>query len=247
MNSTNNDNGESLISHLEALRQTLLRCVISLAVMLIPMLFAAPKCLNYFIKLIIGDNNVVLNYFSPAEVFLIQIKMAFVLDLIICFPYIAKQLWNFFVPALYEHERKFIRSIVFTSSFLFVFGVTFCLFLILPLIIRFGMSFATSDIQAVFGISNVINLSLWLAVSFGLMFQFPLVTYSLIRSGILSYETISSQRPFVVVGILVLAAVLTPPDIVSQLMLFTPTYLLFELGLLFSKLKGNKENENNVE
>lgn len=241
---TDKDNDENLISHLEALRGTLLKCISALGIILIPMFFAAPKCLEYFIKLIIGNNNVVLNYFSPAEVFLIQIKMAFVLDLIVCFPYIAKQFWNFFAPALYEHEKKFISSIVIASGTLFVFGVTFCLFFILPLIIKFGMSFATSDIQAVFGISNVINLSLWLAVAFGLMFQFPLITYSLIKTGMISYKTISDKRPYVVVGILLLSAILTPPDIVSQIMLFLPTYALFEIGLLFSRFKKGKENES---
>lgn len=163
--------------------------------------------------------------------------MAVIIDLVICFPYMAKKIWDFILPALYDNEKKFIKSIVLISSTLFVCGVLFCLFLILPLIINFGMSFATGQIQAVFGISNVINLSLWLAVVFGLMFQMPLVTHSLIKSGIVDYETIADKRPYVVVGLLILAAVLTPPDVVSQVMLFIPTYALFELGLLFSRGK----------
>ncbi|MCD7878915.1 MAG: twin-arginine translocase subunit TatC [Candidatus Gastranaerophilales bacterium] len=226
---------ESIISHINELRETLLRCIYALAIGIIPMLFAAPKVLDLFIKLLIKDSNVVLNYFSPTEVFLIQIKTAFVLDLIICFPYIAKQVWNFLVPALYEHEKKFISSIVLTSSILFIFGAGFCLCFILPLIIRFGLSFVTSNIQAVFGISNVINISLWLIIAFGLMFQFPLITYSLIKSEIVSYETVSDKRPYVAVGLLILAALLTPPDIVSQILLFIPTYLLFELGLFLAR------------
>lgn len=232
-----NDDNESLISHLEALRETLLKCFISLGVVLPFTFFLAPKVLDYLIKILIGTNKITFNYFSPTEVFILQIKMAVVIDLVICFPYIAKQLWNFILPALYDNERKFIKSIVFLSSGLFTCGVLFCLFFILPLIINFGMSFATADIQAVFGISNVINLSLWLGVVFGLMFQMPLITHSLIKSGVVNYETIADKRPYVVVGLLILAAVLTPPDVVSQVMLFVPTYALFELGLLFSKGK----------
>lgn len=232
------ENNESIISHIEALRDALIKSLTALGIILLPMLFLAPKVLDLFIKLIIRDSNVVLNYFSPAEVFIIQIKTAFILDLIVCFPYIAKQIWNFFVPALYEHEKKFIQSIVLTSTILFVLGVLFCLFFILPLVIKFGMSFATPEIKAVFGISSVINLSLLLILAFGLMFQFPLITHSLIKSGLVSYETVSDKRPYVVVIILILAGILTPPDIVSQLMLFIPTYLLFEIGLLFSKKKG---------
>ena len=132
---------------------------LEVGIYLIPMLFVAPKCLDVFIKLILKNNNIALNYFAPAEVFIIQIKFALIMDIIVCFPYIAKQVWNFFVSALYENEKKFIKSIVFTSSVLFILGAWFCLFVILPLIINLGMSFTTSNVQAVLGISNVVNNS----------------------------------------------------------------------------------------
>lgn len=228
------DNDESLILHLEALRSMLIKCFTALGIGLIPMFLAAPYIMQGLIKIMIGNNEVSLNYFSPMEVFILQIKIAVVLDLLVCFPYIARQVWNFVLPALYENERRFIKSIVLTSSILFITGVLFCIFVILPLIINFGISFTTSDIKAVFGISNIIGIALWLSVVFGLMFQFPLITYSLIRSGIASYEAVKSKRPYIFVGILIIAAVLTPPDIVSQLMLAVPTYLLFEIGLFFS-------------
>lgn len=236
-----NEDNESLIYHLEALRNTLIKCFVSVAVVLPFAFVAAPKALNYLIKILIGNNKITLNYFSPAEVFLLQIKIALVIDLIICFPYIAKKLWDFVLPALYEHEKKFIKSIVFVSSTLFAFGVLFCIFVLLPLIINFGVSFATSDIQAVFGISNVINLSLWMALIFGLMFQVPLITYMLIKWDIISYESVSNKRSYIIVILLIIAAILTPPDVVSQITLFLPTYLLFELGLLFSKKKKTKK------
>lgn len=229
------ENSESLISHLEALREAILKCLISLALVLPFAFFLAPKALNQLIKIIIGKNAITLNYFSPMEVFLIQIKTALVLSIIICFPYITKKLWNFILPALYENERAFIKYAVLTSSILFICGVIFCIFLILPFIIQFGMSFATSNMQAVFGISNIMNISLWLCVAFGLMFQMPLVTYWLIKSDIVSYEAISAGRRYVIVGILIISAILTPPDIISQVMLAIPTYALFELGLIFSR------------
>ena len=151
------DKDESLISHIEAFRKMLLKCLTCYALVLLPALFAAPKCLELFIKLIIRGHDIALNYFSPAEVFIIQIKLAMVIDLVICFPYIAKQIWEFCAPALYENEKKFIKSVVFTSSVLFILGALFCLFVILPLIINFGMSFATSEIKAVLGVSNIIR------------------------------------------------------------------------------------------
>lgn len=209
------DKDESIISHIEAFREMLIKCISCLGIFIIPILFVAPKCLNLLIKLLIRDNNIALNYFSPVEVFLLQIKLALVIDVILCFPYIARQVWKFFAPALYDHEKKFIKSIVFTSSTLFILGALFCLFVILPLIINFGMSFATQNIKAVLGISNVINLSLWLTLAFGLMFQLPLITYSLIKSGFVEYKTFENMRPYVIVTILIIAGILTPPDILS--------------------------------
>lgn len=229
------DKEESLISHIEALRNTLIKCLAAVGILLPFMFYFSPKVLQYLIKILVSDNKLTLNYFAPMEVFIIQIKLALLMAVIVAFPYIIRQLWEFILPALYEHERKFIRNSVFLSSLLFICGVVFCLFMILPLIIRFGMSFAGDNIQAMFGISNIINLALWLCFTFGLMFQVPLIVHLLIKWGILSYETVSSKRPYVVVILLVLAALLTPPDIISQILLFTPTYLLFELGLVFSK------------
>lgn len=208
------------------------------------MFFAAPCCIGWLIKIMIGDHSISLNYFSPLEVFILQIKTAVVLNLLICFPYIAKKVWDFVLPALHDNERKFIRSIVLASSLLFVTGTLFCIFFILPLIINFGISFMTADIKAVFGISNIITIALWLSVVFGLMFQFPLVTYSLIRSGIVSYQTVKNQRPYIFVAILIIAAVLTPPDVVSQMMLATPTYLLFEIGLYFSRNLRTQQSQD---
>ena len=154
----------------------------------------------------------------------------------------AKKIWNFLLPALYDKEKMFIKSIVFSSSILFIFGVLFCIFLILPQLINFGMSFATQNINAVFGISNIVTISLWLSVVFGFMFQFPLITYSLIKSEIVSYDVIANKRPYVVAMLLIIAAILTPPDVISQVMLFVPTYLLFEIGLFFSKNICKKNN-----
>lgn len=232
------DKEENLVSHLEALRSTLIKCFVALGIGIVPMFLAAPYCMNLLIKVMITDNDVALNYFSPMEVFILQIKMAVVLDLLLCFPYMARKVWEFLLPGLLENERCFVKSIVLSSSLLFITGVLFCLFFILPLVINFGISFATADIKAVFGISNIVSLALWLSVVFGIMFQFPLITFSLIRSGMVSYEKVQNKRPYIFVSILIVAAFLTPPDVVSQTMLAIPTYLLFEIGLYFSKDKG---------
>lgn len=238
MNEPANDT-QNLIIHLEELRHTLIRCFVALGIILPITLFWAPQLLDILIKHLIGNLPITLNFFSPMEIFILQLKTAVVLDILICFPYIAKQLWNFILPALYDNERRFIKSVVLSSSTLFIIGVTFCLYFILPLIIRFGASFTTTEIKAVLGISNIVSLSLQLSVMFGLMFQFPLITYSLLRFNIITYTSVKDKRPYVFTLILIISAILTPPDIVSQLMLTIPTYILFELGLYFSRNLSN--------
>lgn len=226
---------ENLISHLQALRKMLINCLTALGIGLVPMFMVAPYFMRALIRVMLGGNEITLNYFSPAEVFVLQIKTALVLDFVLCFPYIARQVWAFVLPALYENERKFVRLIAPFSGLLFAAGVLFCIFFILPLFINFGMSFETAEIKAVFGISNVLTTALLLSTVFGLMFQFPLMTWLLIRWDVVSYEAVSQKRPYVFVGILIMAALLTPPDIVSQLLLAVPTYLLFEAGLFLAK------------
>ena len=236
----NTDKDESLISHLEALRKVLIKCVIAIVIIFIPAFYLSPYCIDFLIKTIV-KGKITLNYFAPMEVFLIQLKISLVIDILICFPYLAKQIWSFIVPALYENEKKFIKSIVFVSSFLFIFGVTFCIIFILPFLINFGMSFSTQNITPLFGISNVIDLTLWMSLLFGCMFQIPLIVNMLIKWDIISYESVSSKRNYVIILLLIFAGLFTPPDIISQLMLFVPTYLLFECGLLFSKKKKEKK------
>lgn len=230
---------ESLTYHLEALRKVLIKSLIALALGFIPMYLLAPYAMDLLIKIMMTENNITLNFFSPMEVFILQIKTALLLDVLFCFPYMALQIWHFILPALYESERKFIKSIVFVSSMLFIIGVLFCLFLILPMVMRFSFSFITDNIRPTLGVNNVVSLALWLSLVFGVMFQFPLITCALIRSNIVSYQKIKSKRAYVFVGILILSGLLTPPDVVSQLLLTIPTYALFEIGLFFGKKKRN--------
>ena len=224
------------------MRRALLRSLVALAVGIVPLFLVSPYILDWFCTQITLQGGITLHYFSPMEVFLLQLKIAALLDCVLFSPYIAWNAWQFVLPALYEKEKRFIRSVVFLTSLLFIAGVAFCLVVCFPLIVEFGMSFAGSQLLPVFGVSNLVSLALWLSLAFGCMFQFPLVTYALIRGGIVSYETVCNKRPYVVVAILLVAALLTPPDIVSQLMLGCPTYLLFEAGLLFARRYRLKED-----
>ena len=228
--------GGNLLGHSEALRSVLIKCFTALAIGIVPMFLAVPYIIDMLIKVIMADNSLKLNFFSPLELFVLQIKTAILADIAVCFPYIAKQLWSFVAPALYAKERRFVKSVIWISSGLFVGGALFCLFAVLPMVIRFGMSFVTDNIQAVWGVGNIMSFSLTAALAFGIVFQFPIIAYALISGGVLNYETVKSKRCHVFVGILVISALLTPPDIVSQLLLAFPAYGLFEIGLFFGKL-----------
>ncbi len=231
------DEDQSLIAHLQALRQVLIKSFTALGLGLLPLFFLSPYVIEVLINVMFAGQKLTLNYFAPMEVFILQIKTALLLDVLLCFPYIAKQIWLFILPALYDNERRFIKSIVLISSTLFILGVLFCLFFILPLIIKFALSFTTANITPVLGISNVVSLALWLSFIFGICFQFPLITYALIANDIIDYVAVKGKRAYVFVGILIISGLLTPPDIVSQLMLTLPTYGLFEIGLYFGKVK----------
>ena len=225
----------SLVSHLEALRRALIRSLVALAIGIVPIFFASPYVLDWFCGQIALQGGVTLHYFSPMEVFLLQVKISALLDCVLFSPYIAWNAWQFVLPALYEKEKRLIRSVAVLTSLLFIAGVAFCLVVCFPLIVQFGMSFAGESLMPVFGISNLVSLALWLSLAFGCMFQFPLVTYALVRADVVSYETVCNKRPYVLVGILLLSALLTPPDIVSQLILGLPSYALFEAGLLAAR------------
>ena len=225
---------KTLVSHLEELRGTLLRSIVFLGICFIPLYFAAPFVLDqFFLNLDLGGRN--LHFFSPMEMFLLQLKVAFLLDSVVSSPFVAYNLWKFVIPGLYESERRFVRRMSFCTSVLFIGGVSFCLLVCFPMVVKFGLGFESDFVKPLLRASSIVDLSLCLSFAFGIMFQFPLLTFGLVKCGIVSYESVCRARPYVLVVVLLLAAIFTPPDVVSQLVLGIPTYLLFECGLLFAR------------
>lgn len=228
---SNNSQEQSFIEHLEALRSMLIKSIAAVVVLSPAGFYFAPKFIDFLIKISIPEGIAKLHYFSPMEVFVIQLKAGIILAFVLAFPYIISQIKTFVFPALYQHERKFFNWTIFLASLLFLAGCLFCIYLILPLIMNFSAAFATSNLEATLGLENFINLAGGMMLAFGLMFQFPLFVLAGVKFGLVSVETLKKSRPYIIVGILILAAIFTPPDIVSQLMLGVPTWLLFEAGL----------------
>ena len=240
----NNQQEQSFIEHLEALRSMLIKSIASVALLSPAGFYLAPKFINFLIKTSIPEGISKLHYFSPMEVFIIQLKAGIILAFVIAFPYIISQVKIFVFPALYEHERKFFNRTIFLATILFLSGNLFCIFLILPLIMNFSLAFATTNLEPTLGLANFINLAGAMMLAFGLMFQFPLIVLAGVKFGLIKVATLEKARPYIIVGILILAAIFTPPDVVSQLMLGVPTWLLFEAGLYCAKFLEKKSDES---
>ena len=239
------DDGNSLIGHLTALRKTLLRILVMTAVLCPLGYWAAPYVIRFLVRWCLPESAPVLHYFSPMEVFLVQLKLALVLALVAGYPWNIVQIWRFLKPALYRNEQGAFRIWAAGISVLFFSGAAFCIGLILPLLMKFSASFANAQVQPVIGLAAFLDLAGWLVLAFGIMFQAPVLVLIAVRFGIISADSLAAGRPYAVVGILILAALLTPPDIVSQLLLAVPTWLLFELGLLLARRAEKKYSKFN--
>ncbi len=231
---------ETLISHLEALRKTLLKCLIATAVCYPAGYWMVPEIVNLLIQWSFPESIGKLHYFSPLEVFWVKLKLGFILAIILAYPYNIFQLWKFLLPALYGHERRALGRWISLSSILFLSGTVFCITLVLPLLMDFAGSFTSPELQAMLGLENFLHLAGMMILAFGIMFQTPMLVLIAIRFNLVSRETLIRKRPYVMTAILIIAAILTPPDIVSQLLMAVPTWLLFELGLILSA--GSRTN-----
>ena len=226
---------EPLLSHLEALRAALLRSLAGVA-LLFPAGYAlAPAAVRALVRLCLPPEAGPLHYFGPMEAFWTQLRIAGALAIALAFPWCAWQLWRFLLPALRPAERAAARRAAAASTLLFVAGAAFCLFAILPLVMRFGAGFASEGLRPVIGLGAFAGLCGWMLLAFGLMFQAPLAAFALVRLGLVPAAALARARPYAIVAILAASAVLTPPDVASQVLLALPTWLLFELGLLLAR------------
>ena len=168
------------------------------------------------------------------EVFWTQLNLSLILALLLSYPWNIFQIWKFLLPALYKEEARALKIWLFSSSILFAGGVAFCIYFILPILMGFSGSFSTEGIKPIIGLQNFLSLAGWLMLAFGLMFQAPIVVLLAVRFGLTTSASLREKRPYAIVAILFFAALLTPPDVVSQILLAVPTWLLFELGLVFA-------------
>jgi sec-independent protein translocase protein TatC len=239
----------SLGDHLEELRTRLILALVGLAVGVIISFFFG----HYFVKLLMvpfetamkdTDFNGHIQAIAVAEPFMVYIKAVLVLAALITSPWLFYQLWAFISAGLYPHERRYVYKVIPFSVFLFVAGVLFFIFIIAPLTMKFFITFnlGVDNLEYNPQLSDYIDLILILALIFGLMFQIPLVIIFAERLGLVTLEALRKNRKYVLLGVFVAAAMVTPTaDMVTQTALAIPLYILYEGSVFYCGLRRRKE------
>ena len=228
------------VSHLVELRDRLIRSAIAVGVAFAVLAFwpgmgplydllAAPMTAH----LPQGTKLIATNVISPV---LVPLKITLMAAFLLVLPYVLYQVWAFVAPGLYSHEKKFVLPLVVSSTLLFFVGVAFCYFIVIPAMAKFIQAFAPTAITAAPDIEQYFGFVLTLFLVFGIAFEVPVAVVVLARIGLVSIEQLRAARGYFIVGAFIVAAVVTPPDVVSQLALAIPMCILYELGIVAAGL-----------
>ncbi len=237
MGSAETDNEQSLIGHLVELRSRLLRAVVAVLLIFLALLPFANRIYTLLseplrAKLPAGTQMVAIDVASP---FLTPIKLALFVALLLAMPVVLYQLWAFVAPGLYRHEQRLARPLLASAVLLFYVGCAFAYFLVLPTVFGFLTGVAPEGVAMMTDISRYLDFVLVLFLAFGFSFEVPVAVVILVLLGWVSVEQLREARAYVIVGAFVVAAVITPPDVISQLMLAIPMCLLYEIGLVVAR------------
>ncbi|MEJ2460668.1 MAG: twin-arginine translocase subunit TatC [Candidatus Thiodiazotropha sp.] len=236
---------QPLVSHLIELRDRVLRMVLAvLAIFLILFPFANDlyTAISVPMREALPAGSTMIST-KPIDPFLIPFKLSLQLSIFIAVPFILYQFWAFVAPGLYKHEKKLVLPLLVSSTLLFYLGMAFAYFVVFPLVFTFLASTAPEGIEVATDMGSYLDFVMTLFFAFGVAFEVPIATIILVWMGITTPEKLREKRPYVVVGTFVIGMFLTPPDIISQTLLALPMWVLFELGLLFSKGFVRKEEE----
>lgn len=232
---------ETFISHLIELRTRLVRASAVVLVVFIVLFaiwpgaaavydFLAQPMMNALPE---GSKMIATGVITP---FMVPMKVTMMLALMISLPWVLYQAWAFVAPGLYTHEKRLVAPLIISSSALFILGVAFCYYFVFGTVFKFINEFAPKTISVAPDIENYLDFVLTMCLAFGLTFEVPVVVIVLVRMGLVTVEKLKSIRPYVIVGAFVIAAIVTPPDVMSQLFLAIPLCLLYEMGLLLAPL-----------
>lgn len=231
---------DTFISHLVELRDRLLRAILAVIVVFLCLFPWARELYAILAKPLIaalpaGGQMIATDVVG---VFLVPVKVAFLVAFVIALPYVLYQVWAFVAPGLYVHEKRLVLPLVVASSLLFIVGMSFAYFLVFPVVFKFMASIAPEGVAWMTDIDKYLSFALTTFVAFGVTFEVPVVVIVLVRVGVVSIEKLKQIRPYVIVGAFVIGAIFTPPDVISQVMLAVPLWLLYELGIVLARMVG---------
>lgn len=240
---------QPLVNHLIELRNRLIHALAAVLVVFLSLYYFAND-----IYLIVSEP---LRKFLPeggsmiatevASPFLTPFKLTFMASLFIAMPYVLFQIWRFIAPALYRKEKKLAIPLLCSSVFLFYAGMAFAYFVVFPLVFGFLTQAAPDGVTVMTDISRYLDFVLKLFFAFGLAFEVPVATVILVAAGATTTKSLTEKRPYIIVGCFVIGMLLTPPDVLSQTLLAIPMWLLFEVGIIFSKMIERDPESTEVE
>src|SRR6266571_2379333 len=231
---------DTFISHLVELRDRLLRSILAVVVVFLGLFPWARELYALLAKPLLaalpaGGRMIATDVVG---VFLVPVKVAFLVAFVIALPYVLYQAWAFVAPGLYMHEKRLVLPLVIASTLLFLLGMSFAYFLVFPLVFKFMASIAPEGVAWMTDIDKYLSFVLTTFIAFGVTFEVPVVVIVLVRAGVVSVEKLKEVRPYVIVGAFVVGAIFTPPDVISQVMLAVPLWLLYELGIVCARIVG---------
>jgi len=222
------------LTHLIELRDRLLRAVLVVGVAFVVLFPFAKNIYNWLAAPLVNQGQEML-IIGPIAPFLVPMKLTLLVAFLIALPYLFYQMWAFVAPGLYKHEKRLIYPLLASSIFLFYLGILFVYYILLPMMFKIIPQFAPDIAVYSPDIAQYLDFTMMMFMAFGFGFEMPIATIILISTGMTTAEKLKEKRPYIIVGAFVLGMLLTPPDVVSQIMLAIPMWLLFELGLIFSK------------
>jgi sec-independent protein translocase protein TatC len=236
---------DTFVSHLIELRNRVMRIIIGLALVMI-VLFPFANDIYHLLAMPLlqtlpaGGQMIATDVTTP---FFVPMKVALLTAFMISLPHTLYQVWAFIAPGLYTHERRLIGPMVFVSTLLFLCGMAFAYFLVLPVVFGFINQTAPEGVAVMTDISKYLDFAMSLFVAFGLAFEVPVAVVVAVTAGMVSIKALREARPYVIVGAFVLGAIFTPPDVISQFMLAVPLLVLYEAGILVANLMQKYRSE----
>ena len=242
------DDSQPLITHLVELRNRLLRCVICILVVFVALVYFSNDIYHFVAAPLTavmpkGATMIATNIQTP---FFTPIKLTAIVAVFISVPYLLYQIWAFVAPALYQHEKRLIYPLLFSSIVLFYCGVVFAYYIVFPFVFSFFTQTAPEGVAIATDISSYLDFALALFLAFGMSFEIPVAIILLCWTGVTTTEALAEKRPYIIVGAFFVGMILTPPDVFSQTLLAVPMYLLFELGLLVARFYQPKDDEEEI-